>query len=178
MDRRWFSEKGLVKLGQPVPLSNFAPALNSGSPHRRQVYSPSRFSSRKTPQKAASVPCSSSTCRSSSLRSATRIRNSSLLGGVRSNWSVLTSCIPMLLVVSLDAVLGPLRLREQRPIEGAGANVSAALGAIVYSRTSRLSILRRYSWRCRRCDSRRHDQDLATEPNLAMSAARDATSST
>jgi hypothetical protein len=52
MDRRWLSEEGLVKLGQPVPLSNFAPALNSGCPHRRQVYTPSRFSSRKTPQKA------------------------------------------------------------------------------------------------------------------------------
>ncbi len=43
MYRRWCSEKGVVKLGQPVPLSNFALALNSGSPHRRQVYTPFTF---------------------------------------------------------------------------------------------------------------------------------------
>jgi hypothetical protein len=45
-----------VKLGQPVPLSNFVPALNSGSPHRRQVNTPSRFSARKTPQNGSSSP--------------------------------------------------------------------------------------------------------------------------
>ena len=31
------SAKGVVKLGQPVPLSNLLPAVNRGSPHRRQV---------------------------------------------------------------------------------------------------------------------------------------------
>ncbi len=29
--------QGAVKLGQPVPLSNFVPALNNGSPHNRQL---------------------------------------------------------------------------------------------------------------------------------------------
>jgi Transposase DDE domain group 1 len=55
-------------------FQNFAPALNNGSPHNRQEYSPSRSSLRKTPQKAASSPCSSSKCRSSLLRSDTSSR--------------------------------------------------------------------------------------------------------
>ena len=46
---------GVVKLGQPVPLWNLAPALN-GSPHKRHVYTPSRFSPRKTPQNGSSSP--------------------------------------------------------------------------------------------------------------------------
>src|SRR4029079_7188482 len=78
------SAKGCVKLGQPVPLSNLVPPWKSGSPHSRQLNTPGRFSLRKTPQKGASVPCSSSTCFSSSSRSATRAWNCSGVGGVRS----------------------------------------------------------------------------------------------
>src|SRR5690242_11759681 len=76
-------ENGWVKLGQPVPLSNLVPPWKSGRPQRRQVKMPGRFSFRKTPQNGASVPCSSRTCFSSSLRSATSSRNCSSVGGVR-----------------------------------------------------------------------------------------------
>src|SRR5436305_6028357 len=78
------SAKGWVKLGQPVPVSNLVPPWNSGNPHSRQVNTPGRFSLRNTPQKGASVPCSSSTCFSSSSRSATKAWNCSDVGGVRS----------------------------------------------------------------------------------------------
>src|SRR5689334_6885498 len=78
------SAKGWVKLGQPVPLSNLVPPWNNGRPHRRQVKTPGRFSFRKTPQNGASVPCSRRTCFSSSSRSATKDRNCSSVGGVRS----------------------------------------------------------------------------------------------
>src|SRR5438046_1231414 len=87
------SAKGCVKLGQPVPLSNLAPPLNKGRPHSRHVKTPSRFSVRKTPQKGASVPCSSRTCFSCSSRSATSDWNCSSVGGVRSKvlWSAARS---------------------------------------------------------------------------------------
>src|SRR5690348_9031649 len=91
---RWPSANGCVKLGHPVPLSNLVPPWNSGRPHRRQVNTPGRFSLRNTPQKGASVPCSSNTWRSSSLRSATSASICSRVGGVRSKfaWWVATSC--------------------------------------------------------------------------------------
>src|SRR5438874_12351105 len=78
------SANGWVKLGQPVPLSNLVPPWNKGRPHKRQVNTPGLFSLRKTPQNGASVPCSSRTCFSSSLRSATKVWNCSGVGGVKS----------------------------------------------------------------------------------------------
>src|ERR671913_2581646 len=79
------SANGDVKLGHPVPLSNLAPPLNRGRPHNRQVNTPSRFSSRSSPQNGASVPCSSKTLRSSSFRSEASPRSCSSVGGLRSN---------------------------------------------------------------------------------------------
>src|SRR3954454_9485745 len=104
------SAKGWVKLGHPVPLSNLVPPWNNGSPHSRQVKTPGRFSSRNTPQNGASVPCSRSTCFSSSLSSPTSSRNCSSVGGVRSKvvWSAARSWgIAWSLAVGLPALITP-----------------------------------------------------------------------
>src|SRR5690348_369252 len=113
-------ENGWVKLGQPVPLSNFVPPWNSGSPHRRQVKTPGRFSFRNTPQNGASVPCSRSTCFSSSLRSATSERNWSSDGGVRSkvvsaarSWLILWSFAVAAALTTAAAVAQPVETQEQ-----------------------------------------------------------------
>lgn len=69
------------KTGPAGTTSNFATALNNGSPHRRQVYSPGRFSSRKIPQNGSSSPSLNRSSRSSSLRSAASSRICSCVGG-------------------------------------------------------------------------------------------------
>ena len=48
---------GSVKLGQPVPESNFASEANSGAPQPAQLYMPGVFSLTYGPVKARSVPC-------------------------------------------------------------------------------------------------------------------------
>src|SRR3954469_11224452 len=48
---------GSVKLGQPVPESNFVFALNSSFPHAAQRYMPSSFECTYLPVKGGSVPC-------------------------------------------------------------------------------------------------------------------------
>jgi hypothetical protein len=80
----WRSSNGAVKLGQPVPDSNFVPDTNSGSPHRRHTYTPSLLLCSSPPQKARSVPCSRMTCRSSGVRSAARRARSDSESGLRS----------------------------------------------------------------------------------------------
>src|SRR3954447_10100640 len=47
---------GSVKLGQPVPESNFASALNSSLPHAAQRYRPSSFEWTYLPVNGGSVP--------------------------------------------------------------------------------------------------------------------------
>src|SRR4051794_36479527 len=47
---------GSVKLGQPVPESNFVLALNSSWPHAVQRYIPSSFECTYLPVKGGSVP--------------------------------------------------------------------------------------------------------------------------
>src|SRR3954471_6246071 len=48
---------GSVKLGQPVPESNFVPELNSSLPHAAQRYIPSSFECTYLPVNGGSVPC-------------------------------------------------------------------------------------------------------------------------
>jgi hypothetical protein len=50
-----------VKLGQPVPLSNFASALNRGRPQAEQMKVPDRFSLLSWWEKGRSVASSNST---------------------------------------------------------------------------------------------------------------------
>ena len=69
------------KTGPAGTTFKFATALNNGSPHRRQVYSPGRFSSRKIPQNGSSSPSLNRSSRSSSLRSAASSRICSCVGG-------------------------------------------------------------------------------------------------
>src|SRR5215471_10138061 len=52
---------GSLKLGQPVPLSNFFFDTNSGWPHPAQANVPSRFSQLSAQLPGASVPCPRST---------------------------------------------------------------------------------------------------------------------
>ena len=42
--------------GQPVPDSNFVVERNSGSPQRRQVYTPASLLVKRPPQNGGSVP--------------------------------------------------------------------------------------------------------------------------
>ena len=98
MDRRWFSEKGVVKLGQPVPLSNLAPALNGAIRTDGRCHALPFLVEKNAAEGCLGAVLEQHVPVSSSLRSATRPRSSSLLGGVRSNFGATTSFIPMLLV--------------------------------------------------------------------------------
>src|SRR5690242_18045831 len=118
---RWPSLNGWVKLGQPVPLSNLVPPWKSGRPHNRQVNTPGRFSLRNTPQNGASVPCSRRTCFSSALRSATRERYCSSVGGVRSkvvasaarSWGMLWSFAAFAALITGAAAAQPVKTQGQ-----------------------------------------------------------------
>ena len=48
---------GVVKLGQPVPLSNFTVLLNSGVSQPAHVKTPGRFSYSSAHEPGRSVPC-------------------------------------------------------------------------------------------------------------------------
>ena len=48
---------GVLKLGQPVPLSNLPSPSNSGSPQPAQTKVPGRFSCRSAQLPGRSVPC-------------------------------------------------------------------------------------------------------------------------
>src|ERR1051325_3821463 len=63
----WSLSKGWKKLGQPVPELNFASLENSGSPHSRQMYTPSLWLATRFPQNAGSVPLFRITLASSGL---------------------------------------------------------------------------------------------------------------
>src|SRR5690349_20322378 len=118
---RCSSANGWVKLGHPVPLSNLVPPWKSGRPHSRQVKTPARFSFRNTPQNGASVPCSSRTCFSSSLRSATKERNCSSVGGVRSkvvasaarSWGILLSFAAFAALITGVAEAQPVKSQAE-----------------------------------------------------------------
>src|SRR3954454_15223672 len=60
---------GSVKLGQPVPESNFVLELNSSLPHALQRYMPSSFECTYLPVKGGSVPCRRITSSSSGVSS-------------------------------------------------------------------------------------------------------------
>src|SRR5438270_3360966 len=139
------SANGWVKLGQPVPLSNLVPPWNSGSPHSRQLNTPGRFSLRNTPQKGASVPCSSNTCFSSSPRSATRAWNCSGVGGVRSNvvwsearsWLIFWSFAAAAALITGSARAQPVQTQAEALAEDA-AQYAAAFGVTADEAVRRL----------------------------------------
>src|SRR5437868_14065913 len=81
---RCFSANGAVKLGQPVPLSNFWFAANNGRPHNLQQYTPGFLLLRRTPQNGRSVPWFSNTSRSSRVSADSSVRRCSGDGGERS----------------------------------------------------------------------------------------------
>src|SRR3954453_6224102 len=60
---------GSVKLGQPVPESNFVLELNSSLPHAAQRYIPSSFECTYLPVNGGSVPCRRMTSYSSGVSS-------------------------------------------------------------------------------------------------------------
>src|SRR3954454_15139262 len=60
---------GSVKLGQPVPESNFVLELKSSLPHAAQRYIPSSFECTYLPVKGGSVPCRRITSYSSGVSS-------------------------------------------------------------------------------------------------------------
>src|SRR5881628_41382 len=135
MVSRWPSANGCVKLGQPVPLSNLVPPWNNGRPHSRQVNTPGRFSSRNVPQNGASVPCSSSTCFSSSSRSATKAWNCSGVGGVRSkmmwsaarSWLIFWSFADAAALITGNAAAQPVQTQAEALAEDA-VQYAAAFG--------------------------------------------------
>jgi hypothetical protein len=52
----WAGSNGVVKLGQPVPDSNFDADRNSGRPHSRHTYTPASLFFSSPPQNGRSVP--------------------------------------------------------------------------------------------------------------------------
>src|SRR5438309_1384967 len=132
------SANGWVKLGQPVPLSNLVPPWNNGRPHSRQVNTPGRFSSRNRPQNGASVPCSSSTCFSSSSRSATKAWNCSGVGGVRSkvawsaarSWLIFWSFAAPATLITGSAAAQPIQTQAEALADDA-VQYAAAFGVTV-----------------------------------------------
>lgn len=165
------------KTGPAGTTSNFATALNNGSPHRRQVYSPGRFSSRKIPQNGSSSPSLNRSSRSSSLRSAASSRICSCVGG-SNRTGVCQALYISLLRLNRTAPCGTVRLLKvqrsdrnavQRSLESSigssQAEVTALLDLVVvnqigvrlfYPTTRRLVELVR---ECRRRLEPRHPWD-------------------
>src|SRR5262245_35985076 len=97
---------GSVKLGQPVPESNFVPASNSSAPHPAQWYTPSSWQSQYLPVNARSVPAWRNTANCSGLSSSAH------------SWSVFSISRAMSVVLcflSRTVVRAVDSLRDRRP---------------------------------------------------------------